>query len=144
MLHRKQEGRVNLLNRKLRILLLLPKGIEIKSGAGKSNLYEISQFFLLFEQIYLVYNFTPRREICAYLLNCKLRISSISVEGIRERISPKSVTSQSNPLIPSDMRTLEFTLSIFYHLRGLKPHLMVDKDEISQFGGFGEACLRSN
>lgn len=59
------------------------------------------------------------------------------MEGIRERITPKSVTSQSNPLIPTDMRTLEFTLSICYDLRGLKPHLMVDKDETSQFGGWG-------
>ena len=56
-------------------------------------------------------------------------------EGNEERMTCRSVISESNPLIIFDMITSAPSITIGNNIRGLKLHLMMEKGEISQIWG---------
>ena len=55
-----------------------------KLGVGRSTLDYITQFLFVFEEVYLAHYFPKMWEVCADLLNEKLRIYSILAKGMRK------------------------------------------------------------
>jgi hypothetical protein len=53
-------------------------------GGGKSILHQIPQFLLEFKGVYMTYLSPTKREVCGNLLNGKLKISPILIEGRRK------------------------------------------------------------
>jgi hypothetical protein len=80
--------RVNLLNGKLWISLILVKGRRKGWSVDQSILHKIPQLFLGFKKVYLAYYSPTNREVRVHLLNGKLWISSISVLGMGNEWHP--------------------------------------------------------